>query len=147
MKINQPPNQDLEFKRGNVQHLEINVLDLSKSKPFYDELLDWMGYKCFLEEHLFAGYDNGEMRIFLTVCFEKYRKAVFHRRNVGLNHFAFWAESNEVVDMFHQDFLLPKKVSILYGGPKYYPEYSPSYYAVYFEDPDRIKLEYMHRVD
>ena len=140
-------NRNLEFKRGNVQHLEINVSDLAKSKPFYDALLDWMGYKCFLEHRLFAGWENGEMRIFLTACFEPYKKAGFHRRNVGLNHFAFWAESNEDVDRFYRQFLLPRKIPILYDSPKIYPEYSPSYYAVYFEDPDRIKLEYFHRVD
>ena len=71
----------------------------------------------------------------------------FHRRRVGLNHLAFWAESNEDVDRFHRQFLLPRKIQVLYGGPKKYPDYSPSYYAVYFEDPDRIKLEYLHRED
>lgn len=147
MVVIKPTNQNFGFKRGNIQHFEINVLDLSKSRIFYDNLLNWMGYECFLEDPLFVGYDNGEMRIFLTVCFEKYKKAVFHRRNVGLNHIAFWAESNEDVDNFYQHYLLPKKIPILYGGPKLYPEYSPSYYAVYFEDPDRIKLEFMHQVD
>ncbi|TMI54977.1 bleomycin resistance protein, partial [Candidatus Bathyarchaeota archaeon] len=29
-------------------------------------------------------------------------------------------------------------------GPKEYPEYRKGYYAVYFEDPDRIKLEFVH---
>jgi hypothetical protein len=33
---------------------------------------------------------------------------------------------------------------VLYGGPKEYPEYRKGYYAVYFEDPDRIKLEFVH---
>jgi hypothetical protein len=30
---------------------------------------------------------------------------------------------------------------VLYEGPGEYPEYHRGYYAVYFEDPDRIKLE------
>jgi hypothetical protein len=29
---------------------------------------------------------------------------------------------------------------VLYGGAKEY-DYAPGYYAVYFEDPDRIKVE------
>jgi len=33
---------------------------------------------------------------------------------------------------------------VLYGGPKEYPEYSEGYYALYFEDPDRIKLDAVH---
>jgi hypothetical protein len=36
---------------------------------------------------------------------------------------------------------LPNKIKVLYDGPKEYPDYSNGYYAVYFEDPDRIKLE------
>lgn len=147
MENKKSSTQNLRFKRGNVQHLEINVLDLNKSRSFYDTLLNWMGYELFLEDPLFVGYDNGEMKIFLTACFDQYKKARFHRRNVGLNHFAFWADSNEDVDKFYQEFLISKKIPILYGGPKLYPEYSQSYYAVYFEDPDRIKLEYFHRVD
>jgi catechol 2,3-dioxygenase-like lactoylglutathione lyase family enzyme len=143
--IRQPATQDLKFKRGNLQHLEINVSNIAKSKRFYDALLNWMGYKHFLEHNLFAGWENGQTKIFLTTCFKEYKKAGFHRRRVGLNHFAFWAESNEDVDRFYKQFLLRRKIRILYGGPKMYPEYSPSYYAVYFEDPDRIKLEYVHQ--
>jgi len=30
------------------------------------------------------------------------------------------------------------------GGPADHPEYEPGYYAVYFEDPDRIKIEVMY---
>ena len=36
-----------------------------------------------------------------------------------------------------------KKVTVLYGGSKGYPEYHKGYYAVFFEDPDRVKLELM----
>ena len=32
----------------------------------------------------------------------------------------------------------------LYGTPREFPEYAPGYYAVFFEDPDRIKLEVVH---
>jgi len=33
---------------------------------------------------------------------------------------------------------------VLYGGPKEWQNYDPGYYAVYFEDPDRIKLELVY---
>ena len=65
----QPPNQNSGFKRGNIQHLEINVSDLNESRLFYDALLNWMGCTCFLEDPLFVGYDNGEMRIFFNSVF------------------------------------------------------------------------------
>lgn len=63
---------------------------------------------------------------------------------MGLNHIAFHADSRNMVDQFYKQFLLPRKVPVLYGGPKEYPWYSRGYYSVYFEDPDRIKLELAH---
>ena len=60
---------------------------------------------------------------------------------MGLNHVAFHADSRKIVDEFHSKYLRPKGISILYGGPRERTEYSKGYYSVYFEDPDRIKLE------
>lgn len=59
---------------------------------------------------------------------------------MGINHIAFWAPSKSVVERFYKEYLVPKKIPTLYGGPKEY-EYRKGYYAVYFEDPDRLKLE------
>ena len=119
-------------KRGNIQHVEINVSNFERSKAFYQDFLGWVGYKRILDEKDFAGWSNGEAKIF------------FHRRQVGLNHIAFQAKSNADVDRLYSEFLVPRNVKVLYGGPKEYPEYRKGYYAVYFEDPDRIKLELVY---
>ena len=131
-------------KPGSVQHLEINVSNLAKSREFYEHLLTWMGYKLILREREFEGWGNGDFKIFLTKCFEPWNSVGFHRRRVGLNHFAFRAESRDAVDRFYKEFLIPSRVTVLYNGPKEYPEYAPEYYAVYFEDPDRLKLEFVY---
>jgi hypothetical protein len=39
-------------------------------------------------------------------------------------------------------FLEPRAIKPLYSGPKPY-DYTPGYYAVYFEDPSRLKIEVM----
>ena len=129
---------------GNVQHLEINVSNLPKSSEFYEGLLTWLGYKRVVKERDFEGWGNGDFGIWLTKCFEPWSKFGFHRRRVGLNHFAFRAESRDTVDRFYKEFLIPRRVTVLYNGPKEYPEYAPEYYAVYFEDPDRLKLEFVY---
>ncbi len=134
-------------KRGNLQHLEVNVSDLARSKVFYEGLLTWMGYDRILGESQVVGWGNGDVQVFIVSCRKDYRQAGFHRKRVGLNHVAFRAESKEDVDSLYHDFLTPRKVRVLYGGPRQYSEYGPSYYAVYFEDPDRIKLEYVHGID
>ncbi len=137
----------LVSKRGNVQHIEINVSDLAQSKNFYQDLLAWMGYNLILEEKEVVGWGNGDVQIFLVRCEESFRKAGFHRKQIGLNHIAFRAESKIDVDRFHQQFLISRRIAPLYGGPREHPEYGPGYYSVYFEDPDRIKLEFVHGIE
>ena len=118
--------------------------DLAKSREFYEGLLTRLGYKLILKEREFEGWGNDDFKIFLTKCYEPFTKFGFHRRRVGLNHFAFRAESRNAVDRFYKEFLIPRRIPVLYNGPKEYPEYAPEYYAVYFEDPDRLKLEFFY---
>jgi catechol 2,3-dioxygenase-like lactoylglutathione lyase family enzyme len=70
--------------------------------------------------------------------------AGFHRKDPGVNHVAFRVERREDVDRFHDEFLKARGLPALYGGPRDYPEYREGYYAVFFEDPDRLKLEVVH---
>ena len=70
---------------------------------------------------------------------EKYLDIPYHRCGTGLNHLAFHAKSRDHVDEITNQ--LKEK-----GIPILYPEKHPyaggkDYYAVYFEDPDRIKVE------
>ena len=68
----------------------------------------------------------------------------FHRKRTGLNHLAFRVPHREDVDRFANDFLAPRGLAPLYETPREFPEYRPGYYAVFFEDPDRLKLEVVH---
>ena len=65
-------------------------------------------------------------------------------KRAGLNHVAFRVERREDVDRFRRELLLPRGIPTLYDTPREFPEYAPGYYAVFFEDPDRIKLEVTH---
>src|SRR5438445_13559748 len=126
-------------KRGNIQHVEINVSNFERSKAFYQDFLGWVGYKRILDEKDFAGWSNGEAKIFLTYL-ERYKDSGFHRRQVGLNHIAFQAKSNADVDRLYSEFLVPRNVKVLYGGSKEYPEYWKGYYVFYFEYLKRNEL-------
>ena len=65
----------------------------------------------------------------------------YNRRNTGVNHIAFGVSKKADVDRFCKDFLIPRGINTLYDTPKQFPEYTKEYYAVFFEDPDGIKLE------
>ncbi len=130
-----------EEAHGPLHHVEVNVSDLRKSSEFYEGVLSWLGYKRVLKEKDIVGWSKSGTRIFLVQCGGKHRSSGFHRKRVGLKHIAFRAATRSMVDEFYHNYLLPKKTPVLYRGPKEWPEYMGDYYAVYFEDPDRIKLE------
>jgi len=48
------------------------------------------------------------------------------------------------VERFVAEFMRPRRITALYESPRDYPEYRPGYYAVFFEDPDRLKIEVAH---
>src|SRR2546427_13058165 len=108
-------------KQGNIYHIEINVSNFERSKAFYQDFLEWLGYKRIVNGKDFAGWGNGEAGIFVTYL-ERYKDSGFHRGHVGLNHIAFQAKSKADVDRFHSEFLVSRSIKGLYWGPKEYPE-------------------------
>lgn len=128
---------------SKICHFQINVSDLKQSADFYDAFLKEMGWKKEMEDKDMIGYTDGTMQLFISQTEKNFRTFKFHRKQTGLNHFAFWVDSREAVDKFHK-FLEENSAVVLYGGPREYPEYGEGYYAVFFEDPDRIKLEVCH---
>ncbi|MBI5355806.1 MAG: VOC family protein [Candidatus Aenigmarchaeota archaeon] len=127
----------------NIAHVEINASNFHKSCRFYQKLFYFLGYKKKYKFKDGAGWSNGISTVFIFQCDKKFLKKKFHRKAPGLNHLAFHAPSRKAVDKLHT-LLLRQKVPVLYGGPKEYPHYKGGYYAVYFEDPDRIKLEFCY---
>lgn len=132
--------------KSGLNHITINVGDFTKSAPLYRDLFKYLGYTFIVddekEKHL--GVETGNGQLWLRETREEYRQNGYHRRNTGLNHLAFGVATKEEVDKFYNEFMGPRGIPALYNSPKYFPEYTPTYYAVYFEDPDRIKLEVIH---
>lgn len=124
-----------------LYHIQINVSDKKKSFDFYTDLLGVLGYKKLMEEKFTLGLTNGLTDVWLVKTSDKYKKNKFHRKNTGLNHLAFGVSSKEDVDKLVKEFLEPRGIKPLYDSPREYPEYIKGYYAVFFEDPDRVKLE------
>jgi len=127
--------------KGQIYHVDIVVSNFNKSAKFYDGLLGWLGYRRIFYEKGEAGWGIKGCNIWVGQCKEKFAQHGYHRKRVGVNHIAFHADSRKTVDQFYKEYLQPKSIRVLYGGPKAYPYYSKGYYSVYFEDPDRIKLE------
>ncbi len=130
--------------KAHVYHVQINVRDAAVSLPFYKDLLGYLEYRVVHEEPNVAGFSNGTADLWLIGTDPRHAGHGFHRKRVGINHVAFRVGQRADVDRFQDEFLVPRRMASLYGTPREFPEYRPGYYAVFFEDPDRLKLEVAH---
>ena len=60
----------------------------------------------------------------------------------GLHHLCFQTATNQDVDVCYR---ILRSLELSPSEPRHYPEYHPKYYAIYFEDPDGIRLEIVNR--
>jgi catechol 2,3-dioxygenase-like lactoylglutathione lyase family enzyme len=121
-------------------HLQINVSNLD----FYRALLLFLGFRIIDEGRDHLGFSDGHFALWAIKVESACRDLPFHRKAVGMNHLALRVGRREDVERFCREFLEKKGIVPLYGGAREYPEYRPGYFAVYFEDPDRIKLEVVY---
>ncbi len=87
---------------------------------------------------------DGRTYLCVQVTKPGHQEPKFHRKRTGLSHIAFQVQSAELVDQFVSEFLEPHGIAPLYRGAMTPAGYPAGYYAVYFEDPDRIKVEVVH---
>lgn len=124
---------------GTLHHVELYVSDLEKSKEFWGWFLGLLGYKKFQEWDEGISYRLGETYLCFVQTTDKHLGRGYHRCATGLNHLAFHGASREQVDWL-RGLVKEKGLSELYEE-KYPYASGPGYYALYFEDPDRIKVE------
>jgi catechol 2,3-dioxygenase-like lactoylglutathione lyase family enzyme len=127
-----------------LHHIEVHVSNIEASEKFYDLILPRLGFRKYLELEDMVGYSDGRESILFAEADIAFRHYGFHRKRVGLNHLAFSVASKDEVDSIWREVAIPNRLWVLYGGPQNYPEYHPEYYALYLEDPDRIKIEIVY---
>ena len=131
------------MRSSGVHHVDLVVSSTERSLPFYRELLGTLGYTRIGE----VEGERGEMIWYLggAGCAVGLRQAqsegTSDRYRVGLHHVAFNASSRELVDE-RLEWLV--EVGAAIESPPQEYSYIPGYYAVFFYDPDGIKLEIVH---
>jgi catechol 2,3-dioxygenase-like lactoylglutathione lyase family enzyme len=118
-----------------IDHISIRVSNYEKSKAFYGRLFEFLGFEISDEYPSTIGWTNGKTRYWIAPAEgrKKYRIG-----DVGLHHYAFELRNRKDVDAL-QAFLKDERVRIVDPADEYYEDY----YAVFFLDPDGIKLEGM----
>jgi len=134
-----------------IHHLDLVVSDLERSLAFYRGLLHPLGY---VREGPIAG-ERGERVVYLDhirgegAIGLRERQSDAHgvpydRYAVGVHHVAFAATSRAMVH--ERTAWLAEQGVAIESGPREY-DYIPGYFAVFFYDPDGIKLEIVHVPD
>jgi diadenosine tetraphosphate (Ap4A) HIT family hydrolase/catechol 2,3-dioxygenase-like lactoylglutathione lyase family enzyme len=123
---------------GALHHIDLTVSSLEHSTQFYDRWLTAMRFERIA--------DCAEGPLWRGATFElglqqARRERTHDRYAPGLHHVAFAAQTPQQVSQLHAA-LVAEGVLIL-DPPAYYEHYAPGYFAVFFADPDGIKLEYV----
>ena len=116
-------------------HIDLRVSDLARARKFYDMFLPAMGLTVRRGDDESPGYvAPGEHA---NSPFVWLNEEPGHRGNA--NRIAFWADTEEEVDRLGA--LVRDAGALAFEGPEYCHDYTPGYYAVFFEDNDGNKWE------
>ena len=121
-------------------HVDLRVRSLAEAKPFYAAFLPTIGFPTFCETPIGIAFDA--IRDHPKPEFIGLIEDPSHVPNA--TRLAFWADTKDEVDRI-------SKVVIGAGarnveGPEFCPEYTPTYYGLFFEDPCGNRLEVCCRI-
>jgi glyoxylase I family protein len=133
------------MRTSGVHHVDLVVSSIERSLPFYRDLLAPLGFHRIGE----VEGERGETIWYLAGPGSEIglREAQtetagpYDRYRVGLHHLALEVASRAAVD--ERTEWLRSQGAEIESGPQEYA-YMPGYYAVFFYDPDGIKLELVH---
>lgn len=128
----------MSFEVIGIDHIYISVTDLARSEAFYDRIMPVLGFlkNSFPNEgdrHI--QYYN---RHFGFVLRPARRKIIHDPLAPGLHHFCLRVEDAGTIRAIASRF---EELGVECSVPQLYPEYAPDYYAIFFSDPDGIRLE------
>jgi glyoxylase I family protein len=133
------------MRSTGIHHIDIVVSSIERSLPFYRDLLGPLGFHGVSEvqgergETIWYLWGPGSSVGVREATTE--RKDPYDRYEIGLHHIAFEAASRETVNE-RAEWLRAQEAQIESGPEEYW--YQPGYYAVFFYDPDGLKLEIVH---
>jgi len=144
--------------RGPLTHIDMSISDPVRSIPFYAAFFEALGYKRWqYDAPGFTGpnptratwgvkYSEGaSFAIEVRPSRGENRERRYDRYAPGVHHMAFHAESAAAVDEVHTA-MVAIGADVLDPPHDYSGDagYGKGYYAVFFADPDGMKLEVAH---
>jgi catechol 2,3-dioxygenase-like lactoylglutathione lyase family enzyme len=127
-----------------IHHVDLVVSSTERSLPFYRELLGPLGWHAISEVEGERGetiWYLGGRHASIGLREAQTQDGEVDRYRVGLHHLAIEVASRAAVD--ERADWLRRNGALLESEPQEY-SYIPGYYAVFFYDPDGMKLEILH---
>jgi catechol 2,3-dioxygenase-like lactoylglutathione lyase family enzyme len=122
-----------------IDHLVLSVGNFARSKEFYGKLLGFLRFKRKYDYEDMTGWSNGKTLFWIAAADSEGRKRPYRKGDIGFHHYAFELSSRDDIDALGA-FLEQNEMTVLDPPGEYYGR---NYYAVYFVDPDGMKLEGM----
>jgi glyoxylase I family protein len=122
-----------------IDHIYVTASDLNRSEKFYDGVMSILGFRKNIftnEADPHIQYYNRHFGFVLRPAHNT--RSAHDPLSPGLHHFCFRVEDAKAVDEIAKQFC---QAGIACSSPQLYPEYAPDYFAIFFSDPDGIRLE------
>ena len=119
-------------------HIDLRVKNREIAQRFYSQVLPALGFPIDKSGEEWGLFEAATGR---GTDFFGFTEDAKHQPNG--NRIAFWVESREGVDKVAE--VVRRAGGMNLEGPELCQEYSPGYYAFFFEDPDGNKLEVCFR--
>jgi catechol 2,3-dioxygenase-like lactoylglutathione lyase family enzyme len=117
-----------------INHVSIGVREIPRTKRFYDDVLEPLGYRCLNQDAGSLGYGREAVAFWINAA----ERPVPPDDKSGL-HFCFTAPTRESVNVFHAAAL--RSGGRDNGPPGIRVDYGPNYYAAFVVDPDGYRIE------
>ncbi len=131
-----------QIRLGSLSHICLTVRDLGVSVAFYDPVMAFLGYRRSETRDDYVEWDGPAGWFILRPARASAAERAHDRWAPGLHHLAWRAASRAEVDALAER--LKDLGAAIESGPADQPDYGEGYYAVFFLDPDGIKLELAH---
>ena len=121
-----------------IDHIYLTVSSMERSEQFYDIVMTALGYRKRHFQIHGEGHIHYFNRQFGFVLRPAHDAGGHNPYAPGLHHFCLRVESSDEIKEIAA-ILREQKLTVT--EPQLYPQYAPDYYAIFFSDPDGIKLE------